>query len=249
MPTSSPKGRELLLDAAERLMAERGVRGVSLRDITAAAEQRNASGIQYHFGNRAGLVAAVIGRHMERIDARRNALLDQLERRRTTSVRDVVAALVEPLAEALATPGGRRYLRIIDELLEDPEVVAPDADLTGLNRSLERAGKLLAPALRELPPTRRAARRELCTTFLLRALAMRARAVEQDDRPAMSDADFTANLVDMLAGGMLASPSSPATAPRTPRAGRPAARDRAVGRGAPLLISPQTVDKGGEGVE
>jgi len=207
MSTSSPKGRELLLDAAERLMAERGVRAASLREITAAAEQRNASGIQYHFGNREGLVAAVIGRHMERIDARRNELLDDLERRRATRVHDVIEALVRPLADALTSPSGRRYLCIIDELIEDPAVVTPDADLTGLNRSLERAGKLLSPALRELSPALRAARRELCTTFLLRALAVRARVVEQGERPALSDADFTANLIDMLAAGIVASPS------------------------------------------
>lgn len=231
MATSSPKGRELLLDAAERLMAERGVRAASLREITALAEQRNASGIQYHFGNREGLIAAVIGRHMERIDARRNELLDDLERRRTTRVHDVVAALVQPLAEALATPSGRRYLRIIDELVEDPAVVAPDADLTGLNRSLERAGRLLAPVLRDLPPALRAARRELCTTFLLRALAMRARSLDQNERSALSDADFTANLVDMLAGGMVASTSRPVASPRARREdgpGRGRERPRSV---------------------
>ena len=57
METSTRDGRTRLLDSAERLFAERGVDGPSLRDINTAAGQRNASGVQYHFGGRAGLLA------------------------------------------------------------------------------------------------------------------------------------------------------------------------------------------------
>src|SRR5262245_22442952 len=68
-PTRARDGRTKLLDTAERLFAERGITGVSLREITEAAGQRNASVVQYHFGSRAGLVAAVLDRHMEPVDA------------------------------------------------------------------------------------------------------------------------------------------------------------------------------------
>jgi AcrR family transcriptional regulator len=207
MAGSSAIGRERLIDAAERLMAERGVHAVSLREITAAARQRNASGIHYHFGDRAGLIGAVIDRHMGRIDEARNAQLDALERDGRTALHDVVAALVVPLADALATPSGRRYLRIIDELVEDPTLATPQTDLTGLNRSLERAARLLAPTLRVLPRPLRASRQELCTTFLLRALAARAHALEQKRPVQLAHEDFVANLIDVLAAVLAVAPT------------------------------------------
>ena len=48
-----------LLATAERLFAERGIAGVSLREIGAAAGQRNNSATQYHFESKHGLVLAL----------------------------------------------------------------------------------------------------------------------------------------------------------------------------------------------
>ena len=46
--------RERLLLTAEKLLGERGINGVSLREITREAGQRNASALHYHFGSRDG---------------------------------------------------------------------------------------------------------------------------------------------------------------------------------------------------
>lgn len=183
-------------------MADRGVHAVSLREIVAAAEQRNASCIQYHFGDRRGLVGAVVARHMARIDADRNARLDALAGAGRTGAHDVIAALVLPLAGALGTPSGRCYLRIVDDLVERPGDVA--AAPPGMHRSLDRVGRLLAGVLADVSPAVRAARLELCTTFLLRALAMRARRIDAGERMRLGDAQWTANLVDVLAAGLVA---------------------------------------------
>jgi len=222
MNQSSANGRERILDAAERLMAARGIRGVSLREINAAAAQRNASGVQYHFGNRAGLVAAVLQRHMQRADAARNTLIDALEAQRRTAPADVVGAIVAPLAEALASASGRAYLQLLDQMMDRPEIAALDVG-SGLNRSLDRAARLLAGALRHLPAALRASRRELCTAFLLRSLADRARALEsRAPHRGLGDAAFMANLIDVLVV-VLTAPTSAATrrtlrAPRRKRA-------------------------------
>lgn len=210
MAESTPSGHDRILDAAERLMAARGIRGVSLREINAAAAQRNASGVQYHFGNRAGLVAAVLQRHMQRADAARNRLLDELEVHGRTSPPAVVAALVAPLAAELETESGRAYLQLLDQILDRPEIATLDA-AAALNRSLMRASKLLSGAMRALPPAVASARRDLCTAFLLRSLADRARAIESKAaRRGLADAPFVANLIDVLVA-VLTTPASPAT--------------------------------------
>jgi len=53
--------RERLLDGAERLFADRGYRGVSVRELAAAANVRPFT-IQNHFGSKLGLYKAVLGR-------------------------------------------------------------------------------------------------------------------------------------------------------------------------------------------
>src|SRR5881394_1603360 len=90
--------RAALIDAAERLFAERGSDGVSLREITSAAGATNASAVQYHFGDRRGLVRAVLAKHAGDIDKHRHQMLDEYEQRRGEhgDLRALAAALVEP---------------------------------------------------------------------------------------------------------------------------------------------------------
>ena len=96
-----------------RAFAERGITGVSLREITDAAGQRNASVVQYHFGSRAGLLAAIVDRHMQLVDAERAALLDAASSSgRDPNVHVAMQILVEPLADRLTSASGRSYLNV-----------------------------------------------------------------------------------------------------------------------------------------
>ncbi|MDQ4115373.1 MAG: TetR family transcriptional regulator, partial [Actinomycetota bacterium] len=72
---AAPDTRTKIVLAAERLFAERGMAAVPLRDIVAAAGQRNASAIQYHFGPRPDLVTAVFQYRMGQVNERRLELL------------------------------------------------------------------------------------------------------------------------------------------------------------------------------
>ena len=67
--------RERILDAAERLFAQRGFHGVSIRDITGAAEVDVALA-NYHFGSKQGLLEAVFLRRAEDLNSERLARLD-----------------------------------------------------------------------------------------------------------------------------------------------------------------------------
>jgi AcrR family transcriptional regulator len=108
---------ERLLDAAERLFAERGVDAVSVRAVNAAAGA-NVAAVHYHFGSKDALVEAVLRRRMDRLGARRLAMLAALPTDEPPAVRAVVEALVDPLAELVADPSGsgRAYLRVIATL-------------------------------------------------------------------------------------------------------------------------------------
>jgi AcrR family transcriptional regulator len=105
-----------ILRAAERLFAEQGIDRASLRDVLRDAGQSNAGAVQYYFGDRRGLVRAVILRHRRDEEVQRNALLDAYERAGPPDLRALADALVQPLAAKLDDrDGGRHYLRIAAE--------------------------------------------------------------------------------------------------------------------------------------
>src|SRR5689334_9102871 len=93
--------RERLIDAAESLFAEHGVGGVSLREINRAAGAKNAVAVQYHFGDRDGIVRAINAKHFPGVDARRHAMLDEYEAQGHDDIRALAAAWVRPLASKL----------------------------------------------------------------------------------------------------------------------------------------------------
>lgn len=107
MASRGDLARVALIEAAEELFAERGIESVSLRDISSAAGQRNHSAAQYHFGDRAGLVAAVFEHRMSEVNRRRHDVLDRLA---ATGGADRIDALVDaavrPLAEVVHETDG-----------------------------------------------------------------------------------------------------------------------------------------------
>ena len=62
---------------ALKLFAERGIDGVTVRQITEAAGQKNHAALTYHFGSKEALVRQLIVDGARAIDVRRNAALDQ----------------------------------------------------------------------------------------------------------------------------------------------------------------------------
>ena len=186
--------RERLIATAEELFAERGIGGVSLREINAAAGQRNSTALQYHFGDRDGLVRAVLGKHTPEVESRRHALLDEYEAAGAGNdhLRTLAGALVRPSAIKLADPdGGRAYLRIMAQLVHRPlEAVGRTADdpRTSLNRWRALAGEVLPDvAVNQLH------RRFTAIRITFVELARRA-----EGRPARDERLFTSHLVDLV---------------------------------------------------
>jgi len=195
MGTVQPNGREALIDAARVLFAERGIEGVSMREVGRSADQRNNNAVQYHFGDREALLLAVLAPHHERVGARRAALLDELEAQATPSMRSLASALVRPSAAMLEDAAGRNYLRIVAELIADPVNVRRRGPFDGTE--LDRWNRLARrhAAATTLALHRRFSALNLCFSELGRRAAARRRT---DHRLFVSD------LVDLTTGVLAA---------------------------------------------
>ena len=118
--------RERILDAAELLFAQRGFYGISVRDITGAADVDVALA-SYHFGNKQGLLEAVFMRRAEDLNAERIARLDAVlaaaKGRRPPRIEDVIDAFTHPLLDrsSRGSPGWKSYFALIAEVNNSPE--------------------------------------------------------------------------------------------------------------------------------
>ena len=110
---AGPDGpRQRLLEAAERLFADRGIDGVSLAELTRAAGLGNTGAVHHYFGGREELLEAIVEQHRADLDARRDELLDEAEELGDTSLALLVRVLIEPMVDKLDDQRGRAFLSI-----------------------------------------------------------------------------------------------------------------------------------------
>jgi AcrR family transcriptional regulator len=196
--------RERLITAAEELFAANGIDAVSLREIVRASGARNTAALQYHFGDRAGLVRAVLEKHHLDVDIRRHAMLDAYEADGEPDLWALAHALVQPLAAKLADDdGGGAYLQILAELMNRSRPALDPAAFEDPQDSIFRWRELVAPLLSE--DALRLHRRFVVLRFAIVELARRA-----DTAPHTDNRLFVSHLVDLIAALLLA-PSSEQT--------------------------------------
>lgn len=125
MPSGeSVQKRDRILDAAEKLFAEHGFDGVTLRQIASEAEVDVALA-NYHFGKKFDLFEAVFQRRADDLNsARREALQRATDRagEQGPSVEQIVEAFLRPLeiAQEAADDGWRNYLALIAYINNSP---------------------------------------------------------------------------------------------------------------------------------
>jgi len=116
--------RGALIDVAERLVAQRGVNGISLREVALAAHQHNRSAAQYHFGSRDGLIRAVAERRMAPLNQRRLEMIRELDLAgRSQHLRALVEVMVVPAV--LALEDSRYFFRFLLQLVIGPPETQP----------------------------------------------------------------------------------------------------------------------------
>lgn len=158
------------MEAAERLFAEHGIAGVSLRDISVAAGQRNNSAAQYHFGDRVGLVVAVFEHRMALVDERRRARLIELgDGGRLDELPALVEAVVAPLAEVIAETDGW-YGRFLARSRWEPSAWDRLDDLEVASSFREVAVHIIG-CVAHLPDPIRRSRLDQLTTLVMGTIA------------------------------------------------------------------------------
>ena len=145
---------ERILQAAEKLFSERGVDGVSLREITSSSGVNSAS-LHYHFGSKIAVLEKIFELRAQPIADNRMALLSQvkLNRQGIPELEDVLRAFLQPAFESLNTKQGAAFTllrarlsfereeirrRVLDKTFNDSSRLALDA--------LTKARPGLAPA-------------------------------------------------------------------------------------------------------
>jgi AcrR family transcriptional regulator len=222
MPRPVPSsGRTALIEAAERLVAERGIHAVSVREVVLAAEQRNNSAVTYHFGSRQGMLDAVWALRSGPINVRRMHLLAEArERAMPPRLSDLVRAYVVPLIEEIdaRTPSywarfNEQWLIAVrleflepDEFGSSLEVGTVDEGARDAVAVLMSLFDAIAEALPELDPSDRRRRITHMSRFVITTLASIEREAAAHPTKVPSAASATEEIVG-LALALLQAPT------------------------------------------
>jgi AcrR family transcriptional regulator len=132
--------RDALIQAGERLFGDFGVEAVSLRQIVSAAGFSNNFAVQYHFGDKAGLVDAIFVARIAELERRRSEMMEAAAREgRADAPATLVEILYRPIAELCDRDGRRTYAAFLLALQQSAE-----------GYRARRALDALAPVTRDL---------------------------------------------------------------------------------------------------
>jgi AcrR family transcriptional regulator len=205
MPAIAPSTKEQIARVAERLFAEHGVDGVSLRQIGAAAGNGNNSAVQYHFGSKDQLIQAVFEHRLPRLHERRSLLIAE---RRPDDLRSWVECQLRAVLEQSELDGSH-YMSFVAMLHQygrrDVFERLPAEFLESTKAFHDRLRSFLA----HIPEPLRTHRIARAMALIVHAAADRERA----RRAELLVLPFAVELADLLDGmvGFLEAPVSPAS--------------------------------------
>lgn len=193
-----------LLLAAERLFAEHGLAGVSLRQISIEAGSSNNSAIRYHFGSKDDLLRAIFAYRLSDL-MRRRALLRA--RAHPDDLRAQVEAHILPLIEFAESPDSS-YVSFIEQLQRSgqADVFLQQTDAMRSQEEFTSGMQLLLP---HIPEPARTLRIQQAQDLAVHLAAERERAIRRGDN-VVAFALFVSAVVDGLTG-FLSAPASTET--------------------------------------
>ncbi len=196
--------RDRMMRAAERLFAIHGIENVSVRAIIVEADQKNESALQYHFGDRAGLIKALqVQRNIEVATKREEMMAEMFKDGHSASLRDICFLMVMPPFQLCRSDSNfRNYIGVFGQLLLSSSRPVVSHLEKQEAESMRDSQKLLRELLSDFDDEVFAIRVENTASFATQAMSKRAR-----DKGTFSgkNADFFINnLVDTMAAMMAA---------------------------------------------
>ncbi len=142
--------RSRILDTAEELFSEHGFDRVSIRDITKKARV-NLAAINYHFGSKEDLIAAIFEREFVPVNEARLAALGAVQSgKKDPRLEDILEAFIRPTVRcSIGKPkGGKAFSRLFGRCLSEP---SPEIE-TLLKRQFEPLVERMDAALMKALP-------------------------------------------------------------------------------------------------
>ena len=203
--------RERIKRAARPLFALKGVDAVAVRDILAAAGQKNASALNYYFGSKEGLIEALAGDALAIADARWGAALDAAEAAGgPRNIRETLEILVLRGLPPDAREGDEASARLLAMLMHTRRDLVT---ATAARRGLTAYGRALGHIRRLMPDMPESARAQRLLVYFWASTSVLA-VLEGAARPQGGYAkpwgapDPLLNFIDAMVG-MLEAPWTP----------------------------------------
>ena len=206
----SAQTRGNFIQAAQKLFAERSIDSVSLNEITIAAGQKNRNALQYHFGNREGLLQAIIDSHAGTVQSMRRDLMEApLSGVEYSAAHSAARALVKPLADYVRhNPTGIYYVKILSQLAALNSTILNPSSRSGLTFHNDRKlADLLIKAVAHLKPAEAQRRMFLTLSMTFHSIADVCRASEgSDTSPRLKQREALFDQIMLAVESLLAAP-------------------------------------------
>jgi len=154
MNDTAGKTRERILDGAERLFADHGFEGASIRAIVEAAKVNLAS-IHYHFQSKEALLEAVLTRRISVVNEARMERLEAAEAAAAPhppAVEDVLRAFIVPTIEfAQQDESHATFIQLMSRMFTEPRFSLTDFLGRNFGEMIARFSNGLVRALPGLP--------------------------------------------------------------------------------------------------
>ena len=109
----SERTRLALMQASEVLFGDFGIDAVGLRTISDAAQQKNNNAVQYHFGGKLELLAAILEWREAQLQPMRQAMLEQgAQQDRLRDIRWLLRVMFEPNYRLYRDHGVISYMKL-----------------------------------------------------------------------------------------------------------------------------------------
>src|SRR5215510_1648856 len=171
--------KDLILDTAERLFAEKGLDATSVRDITGAAGV-NLGAITYHFGTKQKLIEAMFVRHFGPFAQRTLKMIEEMEQQagqKPARIEDLLEALMRPIFEGSFSAGKRNvpFMRLMGRCQSEPSPEIQRLIRSHMQPVFSRFMTALQRVLPELPGEELFWRIQFLTGAMHRALLLLSR--------------------------------------------------------------------------